>query len=125
MNNIAGEFVWVNGSYTLQGTGTGKGKRWVLTIMLCSVHSTQVASDPVARWGGGKKHEIYVAAFGGHFFMTYLYIAWGAMAPSAPPPPGSATDRDRDRDREGQAQGTIVFYCAHPSPSPCPSPGPV
>ena len=25
------------------------------------------------------------------FFTTYLYRAWGGMAPSAPPPPGSAT----------------------------------
>ena len=33
--------------------------------------------------GGGNKHEIYMAAFGGHLFMTYLYRA-GGHGPSAP-----------------------------------------
>ena len=37
-----------------------------------------------ARWGGGKKHEIYVAAFGGHFFMTYFYRAGGGAWPPRP-----------------------------------------
>ena len=43
---------------------------------------------------GGKKHEIYAAAFGGHLFMTNFYTAGGGGAawPPLPPPPGSATD---------------------------------
>ena len=46
--------------------------------------------DPAVGWGGGK-HEIYVATFGGHFFMTYFYRnGEGGMAPSVPP--GSATE---------------------------------
>ena len=36
---------------------------------------------------GAKKHEIYVATFGGHLFMTYLYRAGGggAWPPLHPP----------------------------------------
>ena len=42
------------------------------------------------RVGRGKKHEIYVAAFGGHLFYDLFVQGWGgALAPSAPP--GSAT----------------------------------
>ena len=38
--------------------------------------------------GRGKKHEIYVAAFGSHlFYDLFLQGLGGAMAPSAPPPP--------------------------------------
>ena len=33
-------------------------------------------SDPVAGWGGGKKHEIYVAAFGGHLFYDLFLQGW-------------------------------------------------
>ena len=34
-----------------------------------------------AATGGGKKHEIYVAALVAIFFMTYFYRAgWGGMA---------------------------------------------
>ena len=41
--------------------------------------------------GGDKKHEIYVAAFGGHLFYDLFVQGWGqAMAPRHPP--GSATD---------------------------------
>ena len=43
------------------------------------------------RVGGAKKHEIYVAAFGGHLFYDFFVHRWGAMAPSAP---GSATEVD-------------------------------
>ena len=50
--------------------------------------SVSLASDPTAGWGG-KKHEIYVAAFGGHPFYDLFVQGWGAMAPSAPH--GSAT----------------------------------
>ena len=39
----------------------------------------------------GKKHEIYMAAFGGHLFYDLFVQGWGAMAPSVPPP-GFATD---------------------------------
>ena len=39
---------------------------------------------------GGKKHEIYVAEFGGHLFYDLFVQGWGGMAHSAPPP-GSAT----------------------------------
>ena len=35
--------------------------------------------------GGGKKHEIYVAAFGGHLFYDLFVQGWGGMAPSVPP----------------------------------------
>ena len=35
--------------------------------------------------GGGKKHELYVAAFGGHLFYDLFVQGGGAMAPSAPP----------------------------------------
>ena len=44
------------------------------------------------RVGGGKKHEIYVAAFGGHLFYDLFVQGWGGMAPSVPP--GSATSHD-------------------------------
>ena len=38
------------------------------------------------RVGGAKKHEIYVAAFGGHlFYDLFVQGLGGAMAPSAPP----------------------------------------
>ena len=50
--------------------------------MLCSIGST-------SQVGGVKKHEIYVAAFGGHLFYDFFVQGWGAMAPSTPP--GSAT----------------------------------
>ena len=46
------------------------------------------SSGPVGRGGGGKKHEIYVAAFGGHLFMTYFYRARGPWPVGLP---GSAT----------------------------------
>ena len=35
--------------------------------------------------GGTKKHEIYVAAFGGHLFYDLFVQGRGGMAPSAPP----------------------------------------
>ena len=38
-------------------------------------------------WGGIKKHEIYVAAFGSHLFMTYFYMARGSVDPLLRPPP--------------------------------------
>ena len=45
-------------------------------------------SDPAARWGtGGKKHEIYVAAFGGHLFYDLFLQGWRGAWPSRPPPP--------------------------------------
>ena len=34
---------------------------------------------------GGKKHEIYVAAFGGHFFISYLYRAGEGHGPLGTP----------------------------------------
>ena len=33
---------------------------------------------------GGKKHEIYAAAFDGHLFMTYFHRAEEGVAPLAP-----------------------------------------
>ena len=37
--------------------------------------------------GGGKKHEIYGAAFGDHLFYDLFLQGWGGgMAPSEPPP---------------------------------------
>ena len=43
-------------------------------------------ADQAARWWGwgGKKHEIYVATFGSHLFMTHVLQGRWAMAPSAP-----------------------------------------
>ena len=39
--------------------------------------------DPVAGWGG-KKHEIYVAAFGSHLFYDLFSQGQGGMAPLPP-----------------------------------------
>ena len=51
---------------------------------------TNPASDPAAGWGGGgKKHEIYVAAFGGHLFYDLFVQGWGDGPLGTPP--GSAT----------------------------------
>ena len=49
------------------------------------------ASDPAAEWGGGKKHEIYMAAFGGHLFYDLFVQGWGGHGPLGTPP-GSATE---------------------------------
>ena len=49
---------------------------------------TRSASDPAA--GGPKKHEIYMAAFGGHLFYDLFVQGWGGAWPSRHPP-GSAT----------------------------------
>ena len=38
--------------------------------LVCSIRSS-------GRVWGSKKHEIYVAAFGSHLFMTYLYRTGG------------------------------------------------
>ena len=35
---------------------------------------------------GAKKHEIYVAAFGGHLFYDLFVQGWGGHGPSVPPP---------------------------------------
>ena len=52
---------------------------------------TQVADPPTGKGGGGgEKHEIYMAAFGGHLFYDLFSVGQGsAMTPS--PLPGSAT----------------------------------
>ena len=51
-----------------------------------SEHIVIAASDPAAGWGGGaKKHEIYMATFGGHLFMTYFYRAGGGHGPLGTP----------------------------------------
>ena len=42
-----------------------------------SLETHKSASDPAAGWGGGKKHEIYVAAFGGHLFYDLFVRGWG------------------------------------------------
>ena len=39
--------------------------------------------------GGGKKHEIYATAFGGHLFYDLFLQGRGGHVP-LPPPPGSA-----------------------------------
>ena len=49
------------------------------------------------RPGGGKKLEIYVAAFGGHLFMTYFYRAGGSHGPLLPQP-GFATGKQTKQD---------------------------
>ena len=44
------------------------------------------ASDPVAGWGGGaKKHEIYMAAFGGHLFYDLFLQDLGGHGPLGSP----------------------------------------
>ena len=54
-------------------------------------HSYQHQIQQPGRGGRAKKHEIYVAAFGGHFFMTYLYrVGEGGYGPLGTRP-GSAT----------------------------------
>ena len=46
--------------------------------------------DPAVGGEGGKKHEIYVVAFGGHlFYDLFLQAGGGGIAPLAPS--GSAT----------------------------------
>ena len=53
--------------------------RYILNGQMDSIGSS-------GRIEGGKKHEIYVAAFGGHLFYDLFVQGWrGAMAPSAPP----------------------------------------
>ena len=42
--------------------------------------------------GGTEKHEIYVAAFGGHLFYDLFLQSRGGGGAMAPLPPGSATD---------------------------------
>ena len=59
---------------------------------LC-VHTVAVASSigSSSRVGGGaKKHEIYVAAFGGHLFYDLFVQGWGGHGPLGTPP-GSTT----------------------------------
>ena len=49
-------------------------------------HFHKPAWDPAARWGGGKKHEIYVAAFGGHlFYDLFLQGLGGGHGPLGTP----------------------------------------
>ena len=43
------------------------------------------SSGSSGRGGGGKKHEIYTAAFGGHLFYDLFLQDREAMAPSTPP----------------------------------------
>ena len=53
-------------------------------------------ADPVAGCGGGgEKHEIFAAAFGGHFLYDLFLQGWGHAPPLPPPPHGSATDASR------------------------------
>ena len=60
----------------------------------CNEHSNKqahllklsISSGSSGRVGGAEKHEIYVAAFGGHlFYDLFSQGQGGAMAPSAPP----------------------------------------
>ena len=53
---------------------------------ICSIGSSRGVGE-----GGGKKHEIYVAAFGGHLFYDLFVQGWGRHGPLGTPP-GSATD---------------------------------
>ena len=47
--------------------------------------SNNTVADPVARKGGGKKHEIYAAAFGDHLLYDFIFTgAGGAVASLAP-----------------------------------------
>ena len=55
-------------------------------------HGVYTVSDPAGGWGGGgaKKHEIYVATFGGHLFYDLFVQGWGGHGPLGTSP-GSAT----------------------------------
>ena len=68
--------------------GSGKSRliRRVISYF-CRRTLIIVSSGSSGRVRGGKKHEIYVATFGGHlFYDLYFYRAGGGgMAPSAPP----------------------------------------
>ena len=57
-------------------------KLWMSKVPLTLSSSTRSSG----RVGRDKKHEIYVAAFGGHLFYDLFLQGWGGdMAPSAPP----------------------------------------
>ena len=45
----------------------------------------KTASDPAAGCGGAKKHEIYMAAFGGHLFDDLFVQGWGTHGPLGTP----------------------------------------
>ena len=49
------------------------------------------SSGSSGRVRGGEKHEIYVAAFGGHLFYDLFSQGWGGAWPPRPPL-GSATE---------------------------------
>ena len=63
--------------------------RWALNCTYF-MHQWFWPQHRIQRPGGGEggrceKHEIYVAAFGGHLFYDLFVQGWGGMAPSAPP----------------------------------------
>ena len=54
-------------------------------------HRTQTHVKNVLWGGGGKKHEIYVAALGSHLFHDLFLQGWWGEGAWSPRPPGSAT----------------------------------
>ena len=69
---------------------SGKLKWSCIADSLDSYMSPSVA-DPAAVWGGGQKHEIYTAAFGGLFFWVIFTGPGEGAWPPRPPLLGSAT----------------------------------
>ena len=80
--------VFLLGCFFFWGDVSSNLRSWWQINRDSTVCSIKVSSGS-SGWGGGKKHEIYAAAFDGHIFMTYFYGAGG----SCPLPlPGSATE---------------------------------
>ena len=54
--------------------------------LLINVNLLSPVADPATGWWGrgGKKHEIYAAAFSDHLFYDLFLKGGGGMAPSAP-----------------------------------------
>ena len=72
----------------MQGTSTISNKMSALYDNFCSKFNLVRCTpcERIQRPGkGGKKHEIYAAAFDGHLFMTYFYRAGGGVWRPWPP----------------------------------------
>ena len=78
-----------------------------------------------SRVRGAKKHEIDVAAFGGHLFYDLFVQGWGALAPSAPPGSATATPALYKQViiKMATKGGHIDFMFLAPHPPPQPAAG--
>ena len=72
---------------TARKRSLGQGN--IFTGVCLSTAEGGAASDPAAGCGGrvrgAKKHEIYVAAFGGHLFYDLFVQGWGGHGPFGTP----------------------------------------